>query len=190
MNKIKYLLLVIIIIFPFCSIQAQSLSLGGGVGIIRIYNVPKDGGLTIYFTEGFQFNKIIGLDFRTGYALSTDYFGFNFGGYGKLVLIKERILFDDYEYYNASAYLLLGINFHFNNGESRTGSGTRDGTYTLPTLGIGIKIGILSLEMLYQKPYPDGLGYTYLGSNQYKYDHNFNAVISFNLGLSWDIKSN
>jgi hypothetical protein len=106
----KYLLLVLIIIFSFCSIQAQIFSIDGGVGDnILIFDKRNENGLTIYLTESLRFNKIIGLDCRAGFTISTDYFGHNFGGHIKIFLIEESVYIEDF-YYEASAYLLLGMN--------------------------------------------------------------------------------
>jgi len=86
--------------------------------------------------------------------------------------------------------LSLGIKFHKNEYYSTTSTHARDELYILPTLGLGSRTKVnktfVTFELLYQKPFPNGLTYYIIG-DQYIYLEDFYGVVSFNIGLSWQI---
>jgi len=171
----KQKLIALILISFFCSMKAQTFSIGGGLGWnVLMFDRSNELGATINFISSMSLNEIFAFDFRPGFTIAKDYFGGNLGGYLKIFPVEE------------SAYLIIGMKWHWNRGDSRTGHGTRNDVFQLPTLGLGFKINVVSFELLYEKPYPDGLTWAYI-FNQYYYAHNFNNILSLNIGLSFQL---
>jgi|WetSurMetagenome_2_1015567.scaffolds.fasta_scaffold711389_2 hypothetical protein len=169
----KLILSSVFVILSFSQINAQTFSFGGIAGLNRLsFDNKSEYGVGISFLGTMTLNKTIAFDFRAGFTAASDYIGENIGGYFKFFPINE------------SVYLITGIKLHFNMGESRTGSGTRDDIYRLPTFGIGFNLDKISIELLYEKPFPNGLSWSFV-ENQCHYTDDFNSILILNIGFSW-----
>jgi hypothetical protein len=171
----KTILLFVFVILTFSEINAQTFSIGGIAGLNRLnFDNKVEYGVDISFLNTMTLNSTFAFDFRAGFTAASDYIGENIGGYFKFFPIDK------------STYLITGLKLHFNMGESRTGSGTRDDIYILPTLGIGFNLNKISIEILYEKPFPNGLSWAFVG-NQYHYTNDFKSILSLNIGFFWQI---
>jgi hypothetical protein len=171
----KIFFVIPLFVLSFGILKAQTFSLGGGFGAhILMFDKGIENGLTINLLGNLSFNRIIELEFRPGISIASEFIGGEFGGYSKIFPLEEPI------------YLIIGLKLHWNQGDSRTGNGTRNDLYKLPTLGLGLKHKVLTIEILFQKPYPKGLTWSYI-ANQYYYSKDFNRIISLNFGFSWQL---
>ena len=169
----KFILAYVFLIFSFSQINAQTFSVGGIAGLNRLnFNNKSKYGVSISFLGAMALNKTIAFDIRLGFTAASDFIGENIGGYIRIFPIKE------------SVYLITGIKLHFNKGDPRTGSGTRDDIYRLPAIGIGFKLNLVSIELLFEKPYPNGLYWSFVG-NHFHYTDDFNSILNLNIGFSW-----
>jgi len=135
-------------------------------------------GIPLYLSVSISLNNIFELELRPGISGSEYYNGIEFGSYLKIFLFKKFF------------YLSMGVKFHKNGEYSTTSTHVRDDLYILPTLGIGSRTKVdktfLIFELLYQKPFPNGLTYLIIG-NQYYYTNDFFGVVSLNIGLAWEL---
>jgi len=175
----KLITVYLFFILSISAIHAQNDLIGGGIGVNLI--VLENGsqfGLPLYFSFSTQLSNTLELEFRPGISGAEYYKGFEFGSYLKIFLREQWF------------YLSLGIKFHKNEYYSTTSTHVRDELYILPTLGLGSRTKVdktfVTFEMLYQKPFPNGLTYFIIG-DQYIYLEDFYGVVSFNIGLSWQI---
>jgi hypothetical protein len=160
-------------------ILAQSASFGIENGWdVLIFDNGHTLGLNVNLIFNYSFNELFETEIRSGFSFGSNFSGFGFGAYLKIFPIEIPI------------YLLGGIKLHSNIGMSGNGTGVRDDLYYLPTLGLGYRIKVrktsICCEILYQKPYPNGL--TWFNSlGRYYYADDFNSVIGFNFIFSWEI---
>jgi hypothetical protein len=153
--------------------------LGGGIGVnLILLDNGGQFGIPLYLSFSTPLNKTLELEFRPGISGAEYYKGFEFGSYLRIFL--EEKLF----------YLSIGVKFHKNEYGGTTSIHIRDDLYILPTLGIGSRTQVdktfLTFELLYQKPFPNGLTYFIIG-DQYYYKDDFFGVVSFNIGFSWEL---
>jgi hypothetical protein len=157
--------------------QTTSLGIGNGVDIL-IFDEGFEAGLNLNLSINYAINQLLEIEFRPGVSIASNFIGFYFGGYLKIFPIEVPV------------YLIVGLKLHSNIGESRNGVGVRDELYYLPAIGLGYKIRaqktLVIFELLYQKPYPNGLTWSYI-ANQYSYSNDFNGVIGLNFGFSWEL---
>lgn len=176
---IKTIVGILFIVLSVNVIQAQTVSIGTGFGVdILIFDKSIDGGVNIIFLSNFSFSKLLEAEIRPGIQMASDFRGYDLGGYLKIFPLENPF------------FLILGLKLHANKEEGRTGTGTRGDLYLLPTLGLGHKLKLqqtmLNFEILYQKPYPNGLTYYIIG-DQYHYSDDFNGILSFNFGICWQL---
>jgi hypothetical protein len=73
--------------------------------------------------------------------MASEFRGIELGGY--VNIFRAKIV-----------YIIAGFKLHWNEKVGRTGIGTRGAQYKLPALGLGFKYRILTVEMMFHKPYP------------------------------------
>ena len=160
-------------------ILAQTASIGIQSGWdIFIFDRGNSLGTNLNLSFNYSFNKLFEIEVKSGLSIAEDFTGFDFGGYLKLYPIEFPI------------YVIGGMKIHPNIGHSGNGQGVRDDVYYLPTLGLGYKIKVsktfITYEIIYQKPYPNGLNWFY-SVDQYYYSDDFYGVIGFNFIFSWEL---
>jgi len=176
---LKRYICILIFILSNKLIVAQTTSLGMEYGWdMLLFDRGHTLGMNVNLTVNYSFNDFIEMEYRPGFSFASNFSGFGFGMYLKIFPVEIPI------------YIIGGLKFHSNIGSSGNGTGVRDDLYYLPTLGAGYKIKIqktfISCEVLYQKPYPNGLTWFY-SLDRYYYADDFNGVIGFNFGFSWEI---
>jgi hypothetical protein len=174
--------LITVLLFSILSISvihSQNNLIGGGLGVNLIV-LEKGGqiGLPLYLSFCVSLNKSLELEFRPGISAAEYYNGIELGSYLKIFL-KEQFF-----------YLSLGVKFHKNWEYGTTSTHVRNDLYFLPSIGIGSRTKVdrtfLTFELLYQKPFPNGLTYSIV-RNQYIYKEDFWGVVSLNICFSWQI---
>ena len=175
----KSITIALFFFLPVSVIHSQKNLIGGGMGLNLI--ILENGGqfgLPLYLSFSISLNNNLELEFRPGISGAEYYKGIEFGSYFKIFLWEELF------------YLSLGIKFHKNEEYSTTSIHVRDELYILPSIGVGSRMKVdktlVTFELLYQKPFPNGLTYLIVG-NQYIYREDFHGLVSFNIGLSWQL---
>lgn len=177
MSKINIAILLFIVSVGIIQPQTILVGVGSGVNLILLENGGQFG-IPLYLSLSTPLDKTLELEFRPGISGAENYKGFEFGSYLKIFVMEQFF------------YLSIGIKFHKNEYGGTTSTHIRDDLYILPTLGIGSRTKVnktfLSFELLYQKPFPNGLTYFIIG-DQYYYREDFFGLVSLNIGLSWEL---
>jgi hypothetical protein len=177
MNKTILGFLFIVLSFKVLQAQTVLVGVGSGVNLILLDNGGQFG-IPLYLSFSTPLNKTLELEFCPGISGAEYYKGFEFGSYLRIFL-REQLF-----------YLSIGIKFHKNEYSGTISTHIRDDLYLLPTLGIGSRTKVdktfLIFEVLYQKPFPNGLTYFIIG-DQYYYRNDFFGVVSLNVGLAWEL---
>jgi hypothetical protein len=164
----------VVILFFVLSIEvikAQTFSIGTGFGAnILMFDKGVESGLTLNLSGNLSFSRMLEAEIRPGISMAPNNFnGVECGGY--LMIFPLKVL----------VYSILGLKLHSNVGAGGISHQVRDDLYMFPTLEIGfrpkVQKTLVSFEILYQKPYPNGLTYSVV-ANQYYYSDDFNGIVS------------
>ena len=177
----KKILLMLFFSVSFAT-QSQTFSAGGGIGVNSlVFSDKLEYGSSIYLYGSIVPSELFEIELRPGIFLSKNYFGIETGGYLKIFP------------FNNLFFLVAGLNLHWNRGEQSINVHTRNDLFTLPVIGFGLRgLGVkhktLTIELAFQKPYPDGLSYRY---SYYDFKvhrtHDFKAIFSLNLALIYQL---
>ena len=170
----KTFVLLLFVVIPFV-VHSQTFSAGGGLGVSSlIFSERLEHGFSIHFYGSVSLNKLFEVEARPGIFFSKNYFGIETGGYLKIFPINDVF------------YFVGGLNFHSNVGIETNSTHIRSHLYILPVVGVGLRgLGVkhkaLTIELAFQKPFPDGLTRSF--EYPYNYVHNFKGILGLNLAL-------
>ena len=177
MKGIFILILIIVIQFD---VHSQNISAGVGVGTgLLIFEDDTENGFGLDFYLDAALSRTYTVEIRPGFYGANNYVGAEFGSYLKLFP------------FNNTFFFITGLDLHFNQSGGGISSINREELFILPTIGLGFKgLGIihkvLNIELVYQKPFPNGLTYAIVG-NESHYKNDFLGIINLNIAFIWQL---
>jgi hypothetical protein len=134
----------------------------------------------MYLTSSFIPVDFLELEFRPGYIIGGDYWGYELGAFLKINLLPTKI------------FVIGGVNNHLNTIESASNSGGAFKKYMLFN-GIGIgyqKDSKLSIDIMYHWTSNKDFGYSNIHDKLgylFTYKKNMSGIIKVGVSLAWEV---